>query len=160
MDNDEKSYQICLSSEIQNKDLVKKLYKKLTKVYKLKVLWLNKPKKGHTTNIERNIKNDIKSSQVFLCCVTKRYVENKDCMQHMLTAHEYKLPGIIALLEPILTYNIESLKFTTKWSQFNFYETRSMFYKWEGDTWDDLIEKLAQLLHIKKLKNRASSKCC
>ena len=74
-------------------------------------------------------------------------------------AKELKKDGIIAFLDPILTYNIDALEFTSKWEQFDFHNYRYASNIWEGETYEDLLGSIARKLKLKNIEEKPS-KCC
>ena len=147
------NYDVCLSNDDQQYNIVKKLYTKLTKEYKIKVKWLNKDE----TIDRRVLKNDVKNSRLFLCCISKSYVESKDSMSEILMAKELCKKGIIVYLDPIIIQNIDVLEFTSKWEQFNFHEFKEKTNIWETENFEDLIETIGRDLNLKVKQKRS---CC
>ena len=58
-------YDLCLSSDKQQKQVVKKLYSKLKNKHKINVKWLNQDE----TSDRRVLKSYLENSNLFLCCV-------------------------------------------------------------------------------------------
>ena len=147
---------ICLSSEDQQRKIVKKLYLKLKNDYKLRVKWLNKEE----TIDRRCLKNDVKNSSLFLCCISKSYVESKESMNEILMAKELGKRGLIVYFDPIIISNIDVLNFTSKWKQFDFHEYRNFSGIWETEPFEDLIETIGKDLNLKEIKVKQKKSCC
>jgi hypothetical protein len=154
--NSSKTNDICLSSEDQQRSIVKKLYSKLKNEHKLRVKWLNKEE----TIDRRCLINDVKNSSLFLCCISKSYVESKESMNEILMAKELNKKGIIVYLDPIIIANIDVLHFTTKWRQFNFHEYKHLSGIWEREETEDLIKAIGTDLNLKEIKVKQKKTCC
>ncbi len=81
--------------------------------------------------------------------MTKKYTETKECIDEILLANEIGLPGIVCLLEPMVPHNFPGLKFTSEWPQIKMFENPDELQKWTGDNYDELVEKIEELLNRK-----------
>jgi hypothetical protein len=146
--NNLKNNEIFLSCERSNEALVVKLYKKLNATFGLQIwtIAVNASKVDKTLPL---VKKAINSSQIFVCCMTKKYTETKECIDEIRLANEIGLPGIVVLLEPMVPHNFPGLKFTSEWPQIKMYENPDELQKWTGDNYDELVEKIEELLNRK-----------
>jgi len=96
--------EIFLSYNLDNKDYVQRLYDKLCNL-KLKV-WID-DKKLDNTSLNLQLANRIKNSQVFMCCITKKYSESQNCQNELLFAIKENKPIIILMFEHFDKISIE-----------------------------------------------------
>ena len=141
-----KIYEIFLSCERKNEPLCVKLCQKLAKQLGLKI-WTIAINAKLVDKPLPLVKKAINSSQIFVCGLTVKYTETKECIDEIMMAKEIGLPGIIILLEPTVPHNFPGLVFTSSWPKINMYEDPQELAKWTGPNYDFLVEKIMELLN-------------
>ena len=94
--NKQFDYDIFLSYNWDHKPYVQKLYDKLCNL-NLKV-WIDDKELDHTS-LTAQLANGIKNSLVFMCCITKKYSESKNCREEFFFAISENKPTIILMFE-------------------------------------------------------------
>ena len=122
-------YEIFLSCERKNEPLCVKLCYKLTKQLFLKI-WTIAINAKTVDKPLPLVKKAINSSQIFVCCMTVKYTESKECIDEIILANEKGLRGIIVLLEPTVPHNFPGLSFTSDWPKIPIYEDPEELAKW------------------------------
>ena len=93
------------------------------------------------------IKSSISLSQIFVCAISVKYTETKECIDEIILANERGLSGVIILLEPTMPHNFPGLSFTKNWPKIKMYEDLEDLSKWTGPNYDLLIEKIMETLN-------------
>ncbi len=97
MSSDKKfDYDIFLSYNWDHKPYVQKLYNKLRNL-NLKV-WIDDEELDHTS-LTAQLAKGINNSLVFMCCITKKYSESKNCKEEFFFAISENKPTIILMFE-------------------------------------------------------------
>jgi len=95
MSNDNQ-FDIFLSYNWDHKPYVKKLYDKLRKMnYKV---WIDDIELDHT-QLSSQLADGINKSKVFMCCITKKYSESRNCREEFFYAINKNKPTIILMFE-------------------------------------------------------------
>ena len=151
----EKVYEIFLSCERKNKPLCLKLSKKLKEKLGLKICMTAENSK----TIDKPfylIKKAISLSKIFICGMTKKYTETKECIDEIILANENGIDGMIILLEPTVPHNFEGLSFTNNWPKVKMFENSNDIDKWMDQNYDLLVKKIMELLN----RPLSTNKCC
>jgi hypothetical protein len=149
------SFEIYLSCENKNVSFMTRLQKKLQSKYGLKI-WSIGYNTLKTDKTKILAEKAIYQSEVFICGMTKKYTETKDCIDEILLANDRQMPGICLLLEPTVPQNFPGLTFINNWPKIKLYddlETENS--KLIGPNYELLIDKLELFL---KRKLRAPDK--
>lgn len=93
----QKDFDIFLSYQRDLEEEAKKLYKKLSS-YKLSV-WLDRKQVTSDSNRLSEIVSGIKSSKLFVCCVTQKYAEDKDCENELSVAYDSNKKIVVVMFE-------------------------------------------------------------
>jgi len=95
--NKQFAFDIFLSYNWDHKPFVEKLYNKLCNELNFKV-WLDDKELDHTP-LSKQLADGINKSQVFMCCITKKYSESRNCREELLFAFSKNKPPIILMFE-------------------------------------------------------------
>ena len=144
-------YQIFISCEKKYESQVLKFYKILKKNYELSV-WFAcvDTKKGQNASLAA--KTALKSSQVFVCCLSREYTATKENIDDVKLAIELSLPAVVIELETTKPENFEGLRPLLNFATFKVYANKEGQVDWFGDEYDRLIEKLEEILNIQMEK--------
>lgn len=150
-------YEIYLSCERKSEPAVLKLYNKLSNLYDL-MIWFAAVDAANSKDDENYLKRKaIAVSEIFVCCLTTRYIDNRDCLNECILAHSYKMPGIILLMEPDLLHHFPTLKFAHDWPKINMYETclvAGEFKNWTGMHYNEFLDRIEDALEHPLIKHR------
>lgn len=141
-----KNHEIFFSCEKKNEGLGLKLCNKLTTQLGLKI-WTACINAKSVEKPLPLVKKAINSSQIFLCGMTVKYTETKECIDEITMANEIGLPGVIILMEPTMPHNFPGLSFTSNWPKIKMYEDLDDMAKWTGPNYDILVEKIMEALN-------------
>lgn len=101
-------YEIFLSYCHKNKEDIDELYEILTNRYKLNIWKDTKSiRMGH--DFREEIFYGIENSKLILSCVSKDYIESKNCMREIKIANKLEKKCLFLLLEPIDVDKIPSI---------------------------------------------------
>ena len=95
-------YDIFLSYQWGHKDHVRKLYDKLKQSNF--TVWMD-DKELEPSSLMAQLAKGIVNSRIFMCCVTQKYSESKNCKNEVSFATTKNKPMIVLMLEPFI--NIE-----------------------------------------------------
>ena len=159
------SYDIFLSFEAKNLSIMSRLEKKLKSQFNLKIFSVTMNSQS-VENTKLLIEKAINSSRVFICGMTKKYTETKECIEEILIANRKEMPSVAILLEPMIPQNFPGLAFISNWTCIKFYDDPKIESGiLSGPNYDLLIDKLEFLLQ-RDLKSTQTSKdkknggCC
>jgi len=91
-----KNFDIFLSYNWDHKPFVKKLYEKLCNL-NFKV-WIDF-KELDNTSLTSQLADGITKSHIFMCCISKKYSESRNCRKEFFFAISEKKPTIILMFE-------------------------------------------------------------
>lgn len=92
------AYDIFISYEYENKDIVLKLYENLTQTFGLKV-WMDLKCIRIGDNLSERILNALKSSKILVSCMTKSYSLTTNCQKEFLVADSLRKKMVILMFE-------------------------------------------------------------
>ena len=143
------SFEIFISCENKNVPLMLRLQKKLKSKYGLKI-WSIAANTLKTDKTKTLAEKAIDLSEVFICGMTKKYTETRDCVDEILLANEREMPSICILLEPMLPQNFPGLSFISNWPSIKLYDDLETEHsKLIGPNYELLIDKLEFFLKRK-----------
>jgi len=91
-----KNFDIFLSYNWDHKPFVSKLYEKLCNL-NFKV-WLDDIELDHTP-LSKQLADGITKSHIFMCCISKKYSESRNCREEFFFAISENKPTIILMFE-------------------------------------------------------------
>ena len=92
-----KKFDIFLSYNWDHKPFVKKLYNLLCNELNFKV-WIDDMELDNTP-LTSQLADGINNSHIFMCCITKKYSESRNCRKEFFYAFGKNKPTIILMFE-------------------------------------------------------------
>ena len=92
-----KKFDIFLSYNWDHKPFVKKLYNLLCNELNFKV-WIDDMELDNTP-LTSKLADGINNSHIFMCCITKKYSESRNCRKEFFYAFSKNKPTIILMFE-------------------------------------------------------------
>lgn len=141
-----KKFDIFISYNWDIKPSVIKLYQALTTKYNFRV-WMDEYEMGQTRLVDE-LSTAISNSELFLCCITKKYSESENCKDEMDYAKNLKKKFIVLMFERIPMDDLGGVGFIIGPKvRFNCYKEPAMFNEWSGSTFDSIIEAIKDNLN-------------
>jgi hypothetical protein len=103
--NKENKCKIFLSYQWDSQITVKEFYKELSK-YKFFDLWLDSNRLLSEPNLSDGLLNAIKTCNLMLIFLTKKYLTSENCIKEIVIAHQLNKPIIPIILETIEFANV------------------------------------------------------
>ena len=102
------NFDVFLSYQWDIKPKIRSLYKILTEEYNLKV-WMDDHELNPSGNLYDQLVTGLKSSKYFLCFITKKYSESKDCKFEIEYASNLNAKIIVIMMEDLQMKEIGSV---------------------------------------------------
>lgn len=140
-----KKYDIFISYNWDVKPAVVNLYNTLTKKFNFKV-WMDEFEMGQTRLVDE-LSTAISNSEIFLCCITKKYSESENCKDEIDYAKNLKKKFIVLMFERISMFDLGGVGFIIGPKvRFNCYKQPEMFNQWSGSIFDTIVEAIKENL--------------
>jgi hypothetical protein len=131
-------FDVFISYNWDVKDSVKALYNELTRTYSLRV-WMDEYELGQTRLVDE-LSKAIHNSQVFLCCITKKYSESENCKDEIDYAKSLKKPMVVLMFDRLTMDELGGVGFIIGPKvRFNCYKNPNMLRTWRDDSMFDSI---------------------
>jgi hypothetical protein len=138
-------------SSASNTSQIQKLYKRLTEDYNFKV-WLDL-EQLNLDNISKTIAEGIRNSKLIICCVTKFYSQSTIQQSELELVSELKKPLVIIMLEDLKLMDVSEISMHIgHLRRCNLFSDYRGLKSWSGKIFDDIIQKIKQVLEIYEKK--------
>lgn len=149
--------EIFLSYSHKNKDDINELYDILTKKYKLS-LWKDTQSIRTGDDFREEIHHGILNAKIFLSCLSKDYIESKNCIKELKLANSLEKKCLLLVLESIDIEKIPSISMLVIGEQrCHIYNNRKNDPKaklWTGEIFEKFIDDIGLILG-KDMKKQA-----
>lgn len=137
-------HDIFLSYEKQVENVVIKFYDVLTRNFELDV-YMNR---NEAEKNEKKLENHMLKSKVFICCITKDYVNLRRCQNEMYYAYMKDKPMLFLMFEKLELQELAKMSISNI-TTFNIYDEAKIMNEWEGELFNQIIESIENLLERK-----------
>jgi len=102
------------------------------------------PSKGFSFNLE--LANAIKNSTVFICCLTKKYCESKNCKNELEYADASEKKVIVLMFERFTKNDFSEIGgigfIIGPMVRYNCYKHPDIFHNWSGEIFDSFLQAI------------------
>lgn len=147
-------YDVFISYQWDIKEYVVQLYKTLTMDYNLKV-WMDEFELG-SSRLTSELARAISNSRVFLCCVTQKYSESRNCIHEINWAYNRRKKFIVLMFERLMMEDIPDVGFLIDpLVRHNIYKTPEIFEEWSGWAFEPIINAIRVIIEPNASSNRS-----
>lgn len=131
-------YDVFISYQWDIKEHVRELYKVLTTRYNIKV-WMDEYEMG-SSRLASELASAISKSKVFLCCITQRYSESRNCIHEINWAYNRHKKFVVLMFERLMMDDIPDVGFLIDpLVRYNVYKNPEIFENWSGPQFDSIV---------------------
>lgn len=103
------NYDVFISYQWDIKDQVRYLHDNLTS--KGLRVWRDETNMSSTSSLPEQLATNIRNSKVFLCCLTQKYVESKNCVNEINYANAINKNFVILMIDKLKIENLSGVGF-------------------------------------------------